>query len=237
LRGAQRYSDYLIERARTEFPGRTADTKTKQMNFLLPHIRRMPNALARAEFADDAIQKLNIDSTIFRQELKQAAAQRLGSVRSHRHEPANEIERILLRALVLPERDSARQAAAPALAEHPEWYDGMNAAPLFDALAHAPAPGNPLDSAPDDATRAMLAEVLASQPDPDAALPAQRGSPLLDLAAQVEEALRSLEQRHLERRQRELRSAIAEAERRGDHAMVHTLTLEKMRLDRALREL
>ena len=237
LRTAKRHSEYLIDRARLLFPGRTADAKTRAMNFLLPHIRRSPNRLHRDEFAADAAQKLGIDSAIMRQELKDAAAQRLGSVRSHRHEPANETERVLLRSLVLPERDPARQAAANALAEHPEWYDGMNAAPLFDALAHGPAPDNPIDAAPDDTTRAMLAEVLASQPDAEDALPAQRGGPQLSLVDQVEEALRSLHHRHLERRQRELRASIAEAERRGDHAMVHTLTLEKMRVGRALREL
>jgi DNA primase len=57
------------------------------------------------------------------------------------------------------------------------------------------------------------------------------------MADLVANALQALETRYLERRQRELRTAIAEAERRGDHAMVETLTLEKMKVDRALREL
>ena len=69
LRGARRYSDYLIERARQLFPGRTADAKVKQLNFLLPHIRRMPNPIQRDEFAADAAQKLGIDSALLRQEL------------------------------------------------------------------------------------------------------------------------------------------------------------------------
>ena len=237
LRGARRHSDYLIERARQLFPGRTADAKTKAMNFLLPHIRRMPNRLHRDEFAADAAQKLGVDSAILRQELKDAAAQRLGSVRSRRLDPATETERVLLRALVLPERDEARQLAATGLAEHPEWYEGANAAPLFDALAHGTVPDNPLDAAPDEQTRAMLAEVLASQPDTEAALPAQRGSPLQTMAEQVSHALLALEIRYCELRQRELRGAIAEAERRGDQTMVSTLTLEKMKVDRKLREL
>ncbi len=114
---------------------------------------------------------------------------------------------------------------------------GWRRRPLFDALAHGLAPDNPLDAAPDDETRAMLAEVLASQPDPEAALPAQRGIVAQSMAEQVEHALRSLHTRYLERRQRELRAAIADAERRGDQAMVNTLTLEKMRVDRALREM
>ena len=40
--------------------------------------------------------------------LKQAAAQRMASIPAHRAEPVTETERILLRALVLPETDSAR---------------------------------------------------------------------------------------------------------------------------------
>ena len=47
LRTARRQSDYLIERARMLFPGASADQKVKAMNFLLPHIRRIPEALAR----------------------------------------------------------------------------------------------------------------------------------------------------------------------------------------------
>ncbi|WP_433984255.1 toprim domain-containing protein [Tunturiibacter empetritectus] len=89
LRAAIRHSDFLIDRARHLFPGRTSDAKVKAINFLLPHIRRMPNRIQRDEFAADAAQKLGIDSAILRQELKQAAAQRVESVRSHAHDPAS----------------------------------------------------------------------------------------------------------------------------------------------------
>jgi DNA primase len=76
LRGAKRQSDYLIERARTAFPGASAEQKVKAMNFLLPHIRRMPEKLARDQFAADAAQKLGIDSAVLREELRQAALRR-----------------------------------------------------------------------------------------------------------------------------------------------------------------
>src|SRR5271154_6523439 len=99
LRNARRYSDFLIDRARHLFPGRTADAKVKALNFLLPHIRRMPNRIQRDEFAADAAQKLGIDSAILRQELKQAAAARVESVRAQLP-PATAGEGVLLRALV-----------------------------------------------------------------------------------------------------------------------------------------
>jgi len=52
----------------------------------------------------------------------------------------------------------------------------------------------------------------------------------------VQNALHTLEGRRLERRQRELRNQIAEADRRGDQAMLDQFVMEKMQVDRALRE-
>jgi DNA primase len=44
-----------------------------------------------------------------------------------------------------------------------------------------------------------------------------------------------LEHRRLERRQRELRAQIAEADRRGDQEMLGKLIAEKVEIDRKLR--
>lgn len=226
LRGAKRYSDYLIERARTEFPQRTAEAKRKAMNFLLPHIRRMPNALARNEFAQDAAQKLGIDSGILLQELKQAAARRVESVPAKRAEPVSEVEAVLLRALVLPETDPGRVVAVEGLAGHPEWFEGLAAGALFEALVGGPAPDNPLDVAPDDAGRTMLARALERG----------EGDSGGDGVERVRGALANLDRRSMERRQRELRTMLAEADRQGDGTMAGRLEVELMGLMRRLRE-
>jgi DNA primase len=76
VRGARPQADYLIERARQMFPGGGAEQKVKAMNFLLPHIRQMPEKLARDQFAADAAQKLGVDSAVLREELRQAALKR-----------------------------------------------------------------------------------------------------------------------------------------------------------------
>ena len=225
LRGAKRYSDYLIDRARQLFPARTAEAKVSSLNFLLPHIRRMPNALHRGEFVNDAAQKLGIDSALLLQEVKQAAAQRTASIPVHRSEPLTETERILLRALVLPESDPARVIASTHLAEHPEWIADLATADLLDALTHAPAPPNPLDAAHTEESRAHLVLALDHSPQ----------STDHSLTEQVEGALHTLEHRRLERRQRELRSQIAEADRRGDTEMLNKLIQEKLGIDRNLR--
>ncbi len=228
LRGAQRHSDYLIERARTQFGTRTPEAKVKAMNFLLPHIRRMPNRLHRDEFAADAAQKLGIDSAVMREELKQAAAQRKESVRAPTAEPATETERVLLRALVLPAGDPARELAAGELGEHPEWVEGLPTGELLKALAHGAPSNNPLDAAPDDESRGVLARVLL-QTDETSGVSGTT-------VAQVADALHTLEGQRLERRQREVRALLSEADRRGDQAMLAQLTTEKLRIDRAIRQ-
>ena len=56
------------------------------------------------------------------------------------------------------------------------------------------------------------------------------------MTEQVENALHTLAHRHLERRKRELKTLIGEAERRGDEEMAARLTLELREIDRKLRE-
>jgi len=51
----------------------------------------------------------------------------------------------------------------------------------------------------------------------------------------VGNALKSLQVRRLERRLRELRVLIAEAQRRGDETMLRQLAHEKLQLERELR--
>jgi DNA primase len=46
---SQKYFDYLIERARTLFPARTPEGKVKAVNYLLPHIQRVPSRIVRDE--------------------------------------------------------------------------------------------------------------------------------------------------------------------------------------------
>ncbi len=228
VRGAVRYSDYLIERARVLFPQRTPEAKVKALNFLLPHIRRIPNVIARSDFAENAAQKLGIESSLMRQELKQAAQQRLESVKQAQPKAVSEVERILLCALVLPDADSSRAMAAEQLAANPEWYAGLPTAALIEVLANGPSPDSPLEAAPDAPSRLLLASVLhQASSESDASREA--------LLEQVGNALKSLQVRRLERRLRELRILIAEAQRRGDETMLRQLAHEKLQLERELR--
>jgi DNA primase len=238
LREAKRRSDYLIERAQVLFPGQSAEAKVSKMNFLLPHIRQTMHPIKRAQFAEDAANKLGIDSALMRQELKQAAAHRLASVPQNIRD-VGEMERDLIRALILPEADEARRIAAHRVVEHSELVRGLTAGELIEAIASAPAPLSPLDAGPDEASRALIAQLLQIDAVEDAKvqLAMERGDriKIVPLAQRVNDALYSLEHRRLERRQRELRSQIAEADRRGDQEMLGQLIQEKLQIDRQLR--
>ena len=77
------------------FPGASAEQKVRAMNFLLPHIRRIPEMVAREQFAADAAQKLGIADSVLRAELRQAALKRRDRVET-RPAALTEVERVLL---------------------------------------------------------------------------------------------------------------------------------------------
>jgi DNA primase len=224
LRGARRQADYLIERARLSFPGASAEQKVKAMNFLLPHIRRMPEKLARDQFAADAAQKLGIDSAVLREELHQAALRRRDHVEA-RATKLTEVERVLLRALAIddPENEQARRLASQALVEQPDWFEHFGAFAALKALAGRQA-RDPMDVVEDEAQRALLAETLLAETKPPEEI-------------EVLSALQEVQERAIARQLRELRTLIADAERRGDFAELAVITQQKLDLDRKLRQL
>jgi DNA primase len=224
LRGARRQADYLIERARLAFPGASSEQKVKAMNFLLPHIRRMPEKLARDQFAADAAQKLSIDSAVLREELHQAALRRRDHIET-RVTALTEVERVLLRALAIddPEQERSRRLAAIALAEQPAWFEHLGCFAALLALAQRQAK-DPMDVIEDEAQRALLAETLLAETKPPE-------------ETEVQSAIQEIHERAIVRRQRELRELIAEAERRGDYDELTILTQQKLEMDRTLRQL
>jgi DNA primase len=224
VRAARRQSDYLIERARLLFPGASAEQKVKAMNFLLPHIRRIPEKLSRDQFAADAAQKLAIDSAVLREELRQAALRRRDHVEV-RATSLTEVERVLLRALAItdPVHEEARHIAVEAVTSQANLFEGLGAFPILRSLASRGA-RDPMDMVEGQAQMALLAEALMGETGPPS-------------AETVQGAIESVQKRRIEGEIRALRAQIAEAERRGDHAELAILTQQKLDLDRALRRL
>jgi DNA primase len=224
IRASRSQADYLIERARQMFPGSSAEQKVKAMNYLLPHIRRIPEKLSRDQFAHDAAQKLNIDSAVLREELRQAALRRRDHIEV-RAAALTEVEKVLLRALAIvdPDHQDARRLAVAALAQQPAWFEQLACCGALQALALRQA-NDPMEAVTDPQQRALLAEALL----------AETRAPE---AHEVASCLQQIQERAIEHRLRDLRALIADAERRADFAELATLTQQKLDLDRALRQL
>ncbi len=221
VKGARRHSDYLIDRAMQLFPSRTAEGKSKALNYLLPHIRRMPNSIVRDEFASDAAQKLGIDSALVREELRQAVRKRRDEVHSS-VDTLNEAERVLLRAAASASGTRVFARVSQALQDQPQSFEGLGVTPTLLALRDRGAL-EPLAALSDPRQRTVLAQALL------------RESGEVELQ-DVEAALESLKYRRLEALQRRVRADIAEAERRGDLAQLAVFVAEKLKVDREMRE-
>ena len=230
VRGARRHTDYLLDRARQLHPALTAESKIQALNYLLPHIRRMPNAISRQDFATEAAHRLGIDSTLVRDELKQAAASRRDQLPSHAQPGVSETEKLLMRSLATEPGSPLFRIVAEALDAHPHYFDGLSAARLLTALrgrdedtaASGVAHHDPLIAVEDPAARGVLARVLLSE------------SRTIE-AADVRAAIDSLRHGALVREQRQVRIDIADAERKGDAGRMVELMRRKQELDHELR--
>src|SRR6185295_13481746 len=75
LKSAPPYLDYLIGRA-LRLGTATAEDKLRAVNFLLPYVQRIPNALLRSEWASRISQQLRIEQPVLREALRRAASER-----------------------------------------------------------------------------------------------------------------------------------------------------------------
>jgi len=226
LRAAPPYQDYLIERARQMFPSRNPKSKTEALNFLLPHIRRIPSRIARDAFANDAAQALGIDSALVRAELKDAAARRRDSLVPHRH-PLTRAEQILLQAFSGPRSSEAYLVAEGAWHQHELEFAAVRSdfREIVECLRARPDGADPLVSISDEEQRRILAEIFLSIHDMD------------PQPEEVEAAVLAIRCTALEQEQRRLRAAIDQAERASNLDEALRLTRESQDVTRRLREL
>lgn len=227
LRGARRHQDYLVERARLLFPPRTPEAKVKALNFLLPHIRRMPSRIARDEFAMDAAQKLGIDSALVRAELKEAAAKRRDVLPEHVSAPFTRAEQILLLAFSSPQDSELYRQTDAAYREHEEDFGRLrgDVHDMLDGLRARDPGADPMQALEDSGQRQALAQVLISVHGTEPEL------------AHVEEAMLALRRSSLEQEQRALRTRLQEAERAGQTDEIPALARQAAELAARLRSM
>ena len=241
LRGSQKYFDYLIDRARVHFPVRSAEGKVKAVNYLLPHIQRVPSRIVRDELGQEIAQKLGIDSAVLRQELRHVASQRsAASVKAPVEAQATDAERILVRALAsarqmqpgaehVSARDGAEEEFDPARQAHyafrsEELHRGLATESLVQALLNAGAEVADVMQVPlSESERRMLASILLKE---DEELTAER----------LDGAVRALRRIHLRRRLEETHRELKKPGLSDDKVRMKELLLEVERLSRALRD-
>ena len=238
LKTSQKYFDYLIDRARTQFPARNSDSKVKAINHLLPHIQKVPSRIIRDELALEISQKLGIDSAVLRQELKHAATNRGATqVKAPIESQITGAERVLIRALASAnqiqsadtrttaregtdeEFEPARQAQFALQTE--QLYEGLGSESLLGALLSGGEGADVMTLPKSDADRKLLAATLMNEEE--------------DLTPEtIEGAVRALRRIYLRRRLEEVqiglqRPGLPLQERQ---ALLH----EKVRFKRALMD-
>ncbi|MBV9623561.1 MAG: toprim domain-containing protein [Acidobacteria bacterium] len=236
LKTSAKYFDYLIERARQQFPVRSPQGKQKAVNYLLPHIQRVPSRIVRDALAEEIAQKLDIDSAILRQELKHAATTRqVTAVKTPAEAQVTEAEKILIRALASGSRvaaeddasdrsgsnqvfDPARQARYVLSVER--LHVGLCTESLIQAALSAPENGDLMELPLSDGERGLLAAILMKE---DEELSAEK----------IEGAVRALARMQIRRRLQAIQRQL-ESTPPADDGKVRTLVEEKLRLKRAL---
>jgi DNA primase len=242
LRHSQRHFDYLIERARAQFPVRSGEGKDKAIKYLLPHVQRVPSRIVRDELAQEIAQKLGIDSPVLRQELRNVAVTRsAATVKAPAEAQVTDAEKILIRALASArqiqtneehvsmrdgaeeEFDPARQAAYALQNEN--LHRGLATESLAECLLNAsPEFTDVLQMPNTEADRRMLATILLREEEEE-------------LTAEIlEAAVRALRRIHLHRRQEEVQRELKKPGLAADKNQLRELLSELERISRALRD-
>ncbi|MGA8491009.1 MAG: DNA primase [Terriglobales bacterium] len=239
LKHSQRYFDYLIERARSQFPIRSAEGKVKALNYLLPHMQRVPSRIVRDELAREIAQKLGIDSAVLRQELKHAAAHRsTASLKTAVEAQVTDAEKLLIRALTsgsqmqtseerISARDGTEEEFDPARQAHfvlknESLHVGLSTESLIECLLNSEGRLDVMELPLPEADRNLLAAILMKE---DEELTAER------LEGGVRALRRIQYRRQMDSVQRDLQAA-----KKHEPEKLRFLLREKDRLKRALMD-
>jgi DNA primase len=239
LRNSQPYFTYLIDRARAQFPVRSAEGKAKAVNYLLPHIQQVPSRIVRDELAGEIAQKLGIDSAVLRHDLKHAAANRgTKTVHAPAEAQVTDAERIIIRALAsatemsledhLSARDGAEEEFDPTRQAHfvlmsERLHEGLATEALAEVLLNARPESDDVMALPQsESDRNLLAAILLRDAEP---LTPDR----------LEGAVRALRRIHLRRKLDQVQRALQDPRHLGADR-VRDLLQEKTRLKRSLMD-
>jgi len=139
LESAPAYLDYLIGRAR-QLGVANAEQKLRAMNFLMPFLQRIPNALLRSEWSSRIAQQLQVDEPVLREALRRAAAERRSEVKTQSlvGKAARPAERRLVQMLM--EQNDFRERLGQQISAH-QLHEGLETERILGVLLEACATG------------------------------------------------------------------------------------------------
>ena len=222
LKEAPPYVDYLIARAR-KMDLTSGEGKLRALNFLMPYLQRIPNALLRSEWATRISQQLRIDEPVLRAALSKAANERRSEVKAQPQlvgKAAKPLERRLIR--MLAEAEGFRRELAQRL-QQGGFYQGMETEKIIAALIVASLSDQPMHATEigahlEERDRRLFFEILFE--------PAQEPS-----WEEAESCLEALERKQIER---ELTRIQLEIEAKPEPAVLRELLNQKQELTRRL---
>src|SRR5215813_6833148 len=230
---AQPYIEFIVDAAtRTHDTSRPAG-KVEAINSILPHLIRMPDKVARANYADQIADRLKVDTRIIREELRRAATdkrQSLDSARIRSAEDVTDAERQLLELILM--RADVRAAVLSNLDQ--DDYSGLATSFLFKSIVDINREGGPLDyetlssGIDGEVEKRLVAGLFMSD------LAWARGHDFDTLFKHATEAMLSLRVRLLERKREAIQSQLSQAERDNNHDLVLRLFQEKAELKRRM---
>lgn len=170
LKEAPPYVDYLIGRAR-QMDLSTGEGKLRALNFLMPYVQKIPNALLRSEWATRISQQLRVDEPVLRAALNKAAAERRSEVKTKPElvgKAGKPAERRLIR--MLAESEEFKRELAQRLKQG-RLYQGLETEKIFAALlvaslADEPMPATAIGAMLEERDRRVFFEILFEEAVP-----------------------------------------------------------------------
>ena len=231
LKTTQPYIDYIIEMSIAQHDTSRPTGKVAAINAMLPHLARMRDKVARADYAGQIADRLKIDSHIVREELKRTATNRQPLLDAKRVRAAEEItvgERQLLELMLA--NQEVRRAMISALTE--DDYAELATGAIFAAVVNMDANAvefhfdNIMERVESESERDLLPGLLMSD------LQWVGGEDFETLLKKATEALSSLRRRRFERKLDSIQIEIGQAEREQNGEKVLLLYQEKTELQK-----
>ncbi len=230
LKQAPFYLDYLIKKAREKvIPGMNR-SKADALNWLLPYLARVSNAIERAEMAHHVAESLGIDDPLVRKELSRAAQERRSEVRREVVEQGGRLKPVEIQILqgALNQKNLAEMLLS--FCQTASYYRGLASERVFEAILETLKQDEGLEAE-------IISSRLSSDSDRELLMKVLYEERQALSEEQFESCLRTMERHYLEKERAALQNRIRDAEARHDTAQVQELLRTQQDLVRQIASL